>query len=56
MMLLLGGMFNFGNTGDNYLPLVILVSISGLGKTQNGCLLSKFCLLENYTRSDERSN
>ena len=27
-------MLNFGNTGNNHLPLAFLVSISALGKTQ----------------------
>ena len=29
---------NFGNTGNDHLPLAFLVSISVLGKTQNGCI------------------
>ena len=35
----LDDLLNFGNTGDIHLPLSILVSVSVLGKTQNGCLL-----------------
>ena len=31
MMLLFGGLLNFGYTGDNHLPLAILKSISVLG-------------------------
>ena len=39
----LGDVLNFGNTGNtgnNHLPLAILMSFSVLGYTQNGCLLS----------------
>ena len=53
-MLPSGDLLNFGNSGNNYQPLSILVSISVLGQTQNGCLQVSFAKWK--TRSDARSN
>ena len=53
-MLPSGDLLNFGNKGNNHWPLSILVSISVLGQTQNGCLQVSFAKWK--TRSDARSN
>ena len=37
-----GDLLDFGNKGNNYWPLFILVSIGVLGWTHNGCLQVSF--------------